>query len=90
MDAYRLAEQAEMVDRIKEQNVLSNQQNRIALQLMLGLSCLLCVVSVLLVPVILSPVAADMSYTCFQTERPHSLPFSLLLSRPAEPLLHWT
>ncbi|KAG6377162.1 hypothetical protein JVT61DRAFT_1214 [Boletus reticuloceps] len=39
-------EQAEVVDRIKEQHVSSNNQNRIALQAMLGLSCLLCVVSV--------------------------------------------
>lgn len=46
----QLTEQEEVVDRLKEQNVSSNKQNRITLQLMLGLSCTLCVVSVLPVP----------------------------------------
>ncbi|KAI9573529.1 hypothetical protein HD554DRAFT_879263 [Boletus coccyginus] len=40
-------EQTEVVDRIKEQNVSSNKQNRLALQLMLGLSCLLYVIYML-------------------------------------------
>ncbi|KAH0832115.1 hypothetical protein J3R83DRAFT_13024 [Lanmaoa asiatica] len=40
-------EQAEMVDHIKEQNISSNKQNRIALQLMLGLSCILYVIYML-------------------------------------------
>ncbi|KAF8133867.1 hypothetical protein EV363DRAFT_938796 [Boletus edulis] len=40
-------EQAEVVDRIKEQHVSSNNQNRIALQAMLGLSCLLYVLYML-------------------------------------------
>lgn len=48
-----------MVDRIKEQHVSSDKQNRIALQVMLGLSCLLCVglSSLARVLVFLSPVA---------------------------------
>ncbi|KAF9221562.1 hypothetical protein BS17DRAFT_784948 [Gyrodon lividus] len=37
-------EQAELVERIKEQNVTSNSQNRVALQVMLGLSCILHVI----------------------------------------------
>ncbi|KAF8558247.1 hypothetical protein OG21DRAFT_1405267 [Imleria badia] len=40
-------EQAELVDRIKEHNISSNKQNRVALQLMLGLSCLLYVIYML-------------------------------------------
>lgn len=41
--AQHPTEQAELVSRIKAENVSSNKQNRIALQGMLGLSCMLCV-----------------------------------------------
>ncbi|KAF9241114.1 hypothetical protein BU15DRAFT_73593 [Melanogaster broomeanus] len=34
-------EQAEVVERLKEQNATSDKQNRVALQVMLGLSCIL-------------------------------------------------
>ncbi|KIJ62643.1 hypothetical protein HYDPIDRAFT_135798 [Hydnomerulius pinastri MD-312] len=37
-------EQAELVEQVKDQNVTSNKQNRIALQVMLGMSCILHVI----------------------------------------------
>ncbi|KIJ05156.1 hypothetical protein PAXINDRAFT_103891 [Paxillus involutus ATCC 200175] len=37
-------EQIEMVERIKQRNLTSNTQNRVALQVMLGLSCILHVI----------------------------------------------
>jgi len=44
---YVATEQTELVEQIKEHNAAANKQNRLALQAMLGLSGLLCVLIVL-------------------------------------------